>query len=355
MDSPRAGTHYPKSLGEFQAWFRTDADCLDYLEWLRWPSGFVCPACSQTGGWRLGDGRFMCSGCGRRTSATAGTIFDRTRTPLTVWFAACWHFATGKDGISALSLQRLLEIGSYQTAWAMLHRLRSVVVRPGRERLTGRVEVDETYIGGLEPGLRGGRSLQSRKALTVIAVEVQEKGLGRCRMRLVADASAASLHPFVQDCVEPGSTLVTDAWQSYVKLRDKGYKHEPRSQRAAQARGDDPGELLPAVHRIASLAKRWLLGTHQGAVESTHLEAYLDEFVFRFNRRRSRSRGMLFYRVLELAVIHNPVRYQDLIAEPRPRKALPAPPQRRGHPPSLEKPPAGRPWRNGSDKLRLDG
>ena len=142
MDHPRAGTHYPRSVGEFQAWFRTDADCLDYLEWLRWPTGFTCPGCGHNGGWRLGDGRFMCSGCGGRTSVTAGTIFDRTRTPLTVWFTACWLFATGKDGISALSLKRTLEIGSYQTAWAMLHRLRSVLVRPGRDRLAGVVEVD---------------------------------------------------------------------------------------------------------------------------------------------------------------------------------------------------------------------
>jgi len=146
-DHPRAGTHYPGSVGEFQAWFRSDADCRDYLEWLRWPTGFVCPAGGHAKGWRLGDGRFMCADCGVRSSVTAGTIFDRTRTPLTVWFTACWLFATAKDGISALSLKRTLEIGSYQTAWAMLHRFRSVLVRPGRERLRGEVEVDETYMG----------------------------------------------------------------------------------------------------------------------------------------------------------------------------------------------------------------
>jgi len=153
MERPRAGTHYPKALGDFQAWFPTDADCLDYLEWLRWPGGFICPCCGRPGGWRLGDGRYQCTGCGKRTSVMAGTIFDRTRTPLTVWFAACWHFATGKDGISALSLKRTLEFGSYQTVWAMLHRLRSVLIRPDRERLSGRIEVDETYIGGRELGL----------------------------------------------------------------------------------------------------------------------------------------------------------------------------------------------------------
>ena len=213
MRYPRAGTHYPRSVGEFQAWFRTDADCLDYLEWLRWPAGFSCPDCNDDGGWRLGDGRFMCSQCGSRTSVTAGTIFDRTRTPLTVWFNACWLFATGKDGISALSLKRTLEIGSYQTAWAMLHRLRSVLVRPGRDRLAGIVEVDETYIGGEEAGLRGGRA-PGKEVLTGIAVEIREpKGFGRCRMRPLVDASAASLHAFVTDHVELGARVITDGWQ----------------------------------------------------------------------------------------------------------------------------------------------
>ena len=287
----------------------------------------------------------MCVACGHRTSVTAGTIFDRTRTPLTVWFTACWLFATAKDGISALSLQKSLEIGSYQTAWAMLGRLRSVLVRPGRERLAGTVEVDETYIGGEEPGLRGGRA-RGKKVLTGIAVEVtQPKGIGRCRMALLADGSSASLHPFVTSHVERGATVITDAWMGYHGLAGLGYVHERRSQRAARARGDDPGELLPAVHRVASLAKRWLLSTHQGSVDEAHLQSYLDEFVFRFNRRRSRSRGLVFYRVLELAAGHQPVRYRNIVAGKRPRKIPPVPPAARGHPPSLERPPAERPWR----------
>jgi transposase-like protein len=279
---------------------------------------------------------------------TAGTIFDRTRTPLTVWFTACWLFATGKDGISALSLKRTLEIGSYQTAWAMLHRLRSVLVRPGRDRLAGVVEVDETYIGGLEVGLPGGRA-RGKKVLTGIAVEVREsRGCGRCRMLPLAEASAASLHAFVNDHVEPGTRVITDGWQGYRGLETLGYVHDRRSQRAARARGDDPGELLPAVHRVASLAKRWLLGTHQGSVDEAHLASYLNEFVFRFNRRRSRSRGMLFYRVLELAVAHDPVRYQDLIVTRRPRSVPPTPPRTHGGPPSLDRPAANRPWRANS-------
>jgi hypothetical protein len=345
VDHPRAAVHYPGSAGEFQAWFGTDADCLDYLEWLRWPRGFTCPRCGHAGGWRLGDGRFWCPGCGGRTSVTAGTIFDRTRTPLTVWFTACWLFATQKDGVSALSLQRALEIGSYQTAWAMLHRLRSVLVRPGRDRLAGTVEVDETYIGGEEPGLRGGRA-RGKKSLVGIAVEVREpKGIGRCRMAILPDASAAALHPFVTGHVEPGARVITDAWQGYHGLAGLGYAHERRSQRAARARGQDPSELLPAVHRVASLAKRWLLGTHQGSVGEAHLASYLDEFTFRFNRRRSRSRGLVFYRLLELAAGHNAIRYHELIARRQPRADPAAPPGTRGHPPSLERPPANRPWR----------
>jgi transposase-like protein len=344
---PRGGVHYPRSVGEFQVWFRTDADCLDYLEWVRWPRGFVCPGCGRSGCWRLGDGRIMCAACGRRTSVTAGTIFDRTRTPLTVWFAACWSFATAKDGISALGLQKALEIGSVQTAWAMphQHRLRSVLVRPGRDLLAGTVEVDETYIGGEEPGLRGGRA-RGKKSLVGIAVEVKEpRGIGRCRMAILPDASAAALHPFVTGHVQPGARVITDAWMGYHGLAGLGYVHERRSQRAARARGDDPGKLLPASHRVASLAKRWLLSTHQGSVEEAHLQSYLDEFVFRFNRRRSRSRGLVFYRLLELAAGHDPVRYRDIVAGKRPRKIPPTPPAKRGHPPSLERPPAERPWR----------
>ena len=342
---PQAGRHYPRSIGELQSWFASDGDCLDYLEWLRWPEGFVCPRCGNPGGWAVADGRYKCASCDGRTSVTAGTLFDRRRTPLTVWFTACWMFASQKDGVSALSLQRSLEIGSYQTAWAMLHRLRSVLVRPGRDRLSGTVEVDETYFGAEEAGLSGGRA-KGKKVLVGVAVERREPtGYGRCHLVILKDGSAESLHPFISAHVEPGATVITDGWNGYSGIDKLGYGHERRSQRAAAARGEDVGALLPGVHRVASLAKRWHLGTHQGRVDDAHLQAYLDEFSFRFNRRRSASRGLAFYRLLKLAVDHDPVRYRQLVANPKAKPVPPSPPEWRGNPPSLDRPRASRPWR----------
>ncbi len=292
----------------------------------------------------------MCSECGLRTSASAGTIFDCTRTPLTVWFTACWLFATQKDGISALALQRALGIGSYQTAWAMLHRLRWVLVRPGRELLQGGVEVDETYIGGVEAGLAGGRAV-GKKVLVGIAVErVEPRGFGRCRMAWLLDASGETLRTFLTDHVQQGATVITDGWQPYRPATKDLYTHE----RVVQP-GTKADELLPGVHRIASHVDHWLLGTHQGAVDESHLSLYLDEFVFRFNRRHSRIRGMVFYRVLELAASHDPVRYRELCLNPRPSTTHRSPPATRGQPASLDRPPANRPWRNAPHQLRLDG
>lgn len=314
---------------------------MDYLEWLRWPDGFACPECGHAGAWGLADGRYECRECHERSSVTAGTIFDRTRTPLTVWFMACWLFSSQKDGISALSLKRALEIASNQTAWAMLHRLRSVLVRPGRERLRGEVEVDETFVGGEEPGLRGGRQ-KGKKVLVGVAVErEQPKGFGRCRMAPIPDASAETLRSFLVENVEPGARVITDGWRSYSGATKGLYVHEP----LVGAGGADASRLLPGVHKISSLAKRWLLGTHQGSVDEAHLASYLNEFVFRFNRRRSRSRGLVFYRVLELAVAHDPIRYREIVARPSPGKARRPPPGTRGRPPTLERRRARRPWR----------
>ena len=257
MAEVRGGLHYPRSIGEFQAWFRTDADCLDYLEWLRWPHGFECAKCDGVGGWRTGDRRIMCAACGHRTSVTAGTIFDKTRTPLTVWFTACWSFATAKDGISALSLQRSsLEIGSYQTAWAMLARFRSVLVRPGRERLNGTVEVDETYIGGEEPGLAGGRA-QGKKVLTGIAVEVSEpKGIGRCRMALLEDGAAAAWSSTVCSSLRPVTSRCATA--TSLPGTSHGRPHQCRLLRAGirRASTESPPGVRGAL-RICHTPAKW--------------------------------------------------------------------------------------------------
>jgi len=273
----------------------------------------VCPGCGQAGGWRTGRDLWMCQACRRTTSVTAGTIFEGTRTPLRTWFAACWYVTSQKHGTSALGLKQALSLGSYQTAWAILHKLRRAMVRPGRERLGGLVEIDESYVGGEEEGVAGRET--DRKAIVAIACEVREpRGFGRVRLRRIEDVSGASLVPFVRDSVEPGSVVHTDGWGGYNGVVEAGYEHE---RTVISATGDPAHVSMPAVHRVASLLKRWLLGTHQGAVSNEHLDAYLGEFTFRFNRRSSRRRGLLFHRLLEQAVITDPAPYRALVAQPR--------------------------------------
>lgn len=336
---------YPASYADVRAWYPTDAACLDYLDWLRWPDGFRCPLCRGETAWKLPDGRWSCGRCGRRVSATAGTIFHGTRTPLTVWFAAAWMLVSQKHGISALGLKRTLGIGSEQTAWAMLHRYRTAMVRPGRDRLTGVVEVDETFFGGPEPGRRGRGALG--KALVAIAAEQRGRGLGRCRMQIIDDAKAGTLREFLLGHISPGEIVITDGWASYAPACEGRYEHRPEPVAPSELQAH---ELLPGVHRVASLAKRWLLGTHQGGVKPAHLQAYLDEFTFRFNRRRSGSRGMLFYRLLEQAVQSPPRTYRSLVADPgaRGRQLTPPGPDKRVRPPSLAGEPQDRPWRKSS-------
>jgi len=307
---------YPRTLREFESRFATDEACREYLASLRWPNGFVCPKCCSSGAWWTERGLRMCSACGHQVSVTAGTIFQDTRTPLTLWFRAIWWVVSQKNGASALGMQRVLGLGSYRTAWTWLHKLRRAMVRPGRERLSGDVEVDETFVGGVHPG--GGRRHIGKKALVVLAAEVRGRAIGRIRMRRIADSSAESLLPFVQDAVEPGSTVITDGLQSYRGLPKLGYSHD---RRVLLGSGESADALLPRVHRAASLLKRWLLGTHQGAVSREHLDYYLDEFTFRFNRRASRHRGKLFYRLLEQAVAVDPAPYAAMVRGVRgPRK-----------------------------------
>lgn len=254
-------------------------------------------------------GLMKCCVCGYQASVTAGTIFHRSHLPLQTWFRAMWWVTNQKHGVSALGLQRLLGLGSYKTAWSCLQKLRRAMVRPGRDRLTGEMEVDETFVGGVEKG--GGRRHLGNKALIVVAAQVDGQGIGRIRMRRIPDSSAEHLLAFVKDAVEPGSKVITDGWAGYAGLREAGFRHRVRT------RGPNPeraSKLLPRVHRVASLLKRWLLGTHQGAVSRQQLDYYLDEFTFRFNRRTSKSRGKLFYRLVQQAVAIEPIPFSKLIA-----------------------------------------
>ena len=303
-------------------WFHSEQACLDYLEQLRWPKEFICPACGVIGSSPLktSRNRLVCQSCKHQTSVTAGTIFDKTRTPLKVWLAAAWYITNQKHGVSALGLQRVLGLGSYQTAWAMLHRFRRAMIRPGRDLLKGLVEVDETYIAIGDKARPVGakrRNPHTPKTLVVIAVEMMEpKGFGRIRLRRITDASEGQVMPFVKDVIEPGATVHTDGSAAYRSLTDEGYGH----QRTVMLGSETPAHVsMPGVHRVAALIQRWLLGTHQGAVQPAKLDHYLDEFVFRFNRRKSLSRGMLFYRLLEQAVVTAPVTYRNVVA---PQKML---------------------------------
>ncbi len=306
---------YPRTLRELDARFATEQACREYLARLRWGQEFVCPACDGTEAWPTERGLWMCAACGHQASVIAGTIFQGTRTPLSVWFRAIWWVVSPKNGASALGLQRVLGLGSYRTAWTWLHKLRRAMVRPGRDRVSEEVEVDETLVGGLEAG--GGRRHLGKKALVVIAAEVRGRAIGRIRMQRVADASADSLLMFVQHAVQPGSVVITDGLQSYRRLPKRGYRHD---RRVLLGRGESAEAVWPRVHRVASLIKRWLLGTHQGGVSREHLDYYLDEFTFRFNRRTSRHRGKLFHRLLEQAVAVGPVPYAAMVKGIRGRK-----------------------------------
>ena len=308
---PVAGEYYPRTYQEFLEWFADEPACRRYLARCRWPDGFECAQCGgKTEPWTTARGYLHCRHCGSEISVTAGTIFERTRMPLRTWFAAIWFVTSQKDGASALGLQRVLGLGSYQTAWTWLHKMRSAMVRPGRDQLRGSIEVDETYIGGSHAGGKRGRGSES-KEIVVIAVEVYSpKGFGRVRMRRIPDVSGNSLVPFVGEVVEKESEILTDGWSGYNELSKHGYQHKKI---VLSDTGDPAHVSMPGVHRVAALLKRWLLSNHQGSVSAKHLDYYLDEYTFRFNRRTSRSRGMLFYRLIEQAMMTAPLSYRQIV------------------------------------------
>ena len=316
-EAPIAGAHYPRDWNQYLDWFPDEESCRDYLERLRWPNGFYCTRCGVIAEpFRLSRGRLMCRDCRYQATITAGTIFEKTRTPLKTWFAAIWYITSQKNGVSALGLRRILGFGSYQTAWAMLHRLRRAMVRPDRELLRGTVEVDEIFLGGPRRGTKRGQERSARlidpklNAIVAVAVEIHHpKGFGRIRLQQIEDKSETSLVPFICEEIQQWSTVRTDGSPAYRAVKKNSYKHVP----VVQLGSDDlPHKSMPGVHRVASLLKRWLLGTLQGSVHSSHLNYYLDEFTFRFNRRYSKSRGLLFYRLLEQAVVTPPTTYQDI-------------------------------------------
>lgn len=300
---------YPRTLIEFENQFSTEEQCRDYLFHIRWPDGFHCPRCGSSKAWPCEGSLFKCSSCAYKVSIIVGTIFQGTHLPLGIWFRAIWWIVSQKNGASALNLQKILGLGSYKTAWSLLHKLRRAMVRPGRESLSGVIEVDETYIGGMEDGVRGRKT--EKKSLVVIAAEKNGTGIGRIRMKQVKNASSESLHTFIEESIEPGSILHTDGWEGYSGVEKKGYRHKVT---VIRKRKESASTLLPHVHRVASLLKRWLLGTHQGAVRNQHLEDYLDEFTFRFNRRTSKVRGKLFYRLLQQSVLIEATSFKNIIS-----------------------------------------
>jgi transposase-like protein len=300
---------YPDTIREFFHMFPDEKTCLNYLIDLRWPTGYQCPACHQASTpWHESRNRLACPRCRHKVTVTAGSIFDKTRTPLTTWLEAAWHVTTAKNGLSAKTLERTIGT-SYHVAWMMLQRFRVAMVNSERTALTGTVEVDETFVGGEEHGGKRGRGTD--KDIVVIAVEVKDgKGFGRTRMRHIPDASEASLRPFIRDSLSSDATLVTDAWRGYNNVSDDGYTREIKN----LSDSDDCAHVhMPGVHRLASLLKRWILGTHQGSVSGRHLQAYLEEYTFRFNRRNARSRGLVFKRLIEHSLLTKPITQADIV------------------------------------------
>ena len=300
---------FPKNLAELEKRFSSEDACRKYLYSLRWQDGFICPRCGCRKEWKMSNGLLLCSGCRRQVSVIQDTIFQDSHLPLTTWFRAIWHVCVQKNGASALGLQRALGLGSYETAWMCLHKLRKAMVRPGREKLGGSVEVDETFLGGEKPGKRG-RGAEG-KTLVLIAAEQKGENIGRIRLAHINDASSKTINAALSNMVEPGSIITTDNWSGYSRLKDIRCEH--KIVRSFSSVGED---LLPRCHRVASLMKRWIMGTLQGSLSEKHLPDYLNEFTFRFNRRASASRGKLFYRLAQMSVQVKATPYAKIIKTP---------------------------------------
>jgi transposase-like protein len=309
----------PDDLPSFLARFGTDEQCREYLFRARWPDGFRCASCGHDRAWAMRS-RLVheCAACGKQHSLLAGTLFEQTKTGLARWFLAIFLVTSSKGGISAMALKRQMGFGSYPTAWTWLHKIRRAMVRPARERLSERVEADETYVGGPKPGRPGRGAAGKIKVAGAVETgrgQVRGRRLGRLRLAVVSDVSARSLEGFLGQNVAKPASVVTDGWSGYAGLDAAGYAHEPLN---LSATWGDAALRLPAIHLVFGLAKRWLLGTHHGAVGKKHLPAYLDEFVFRFNRRTAKTLSHRFARVIEHAVQIEPTTYRALVIQPGP-------------------------------------
>lgn len=304
------GNDFPKDLPSFEKRFCSDETCRDYLFKLKWPDGFSCPKCGRQKFWWTSKHKLHCSGCGHQASVTVGTVMENTKKPLSLWFKAIFLVAFQKSGINAVNLKNLLGFGSYQTAWSWLQKIRRAMVRQDREKLgfqVEKVQADETYVGGKKPGKRG-RGADGKYPMAV-AVEINEpKGMGRLRMRVLNNCSTYELSSFLLNNVECGTTVITDDWSGYNLAHLAGFTREIV---------EDVNEGLKCVHLAVSLFKRWLLGIHQGSVGPKNLQYYADEFVFRFNRRKSKNRMKVVSRLFEQVVKTAAVTYNELVGRIR--------------------------------------
>lgn len=300
---------YPKTQIEFEKTFATDEQCLAYLAKLRFAKGFICPRCNHNEYWTTNRGLAVCVICKYQLSVTAGTIFHKSRTPLILLFRVLWFIVAQKNGVSASGVQRILGLKKYSTAWTWLHKFLRLMVLPERKKLSGTIEVDETLVGGKRSGKRG-RGAEG-KILVIIAVEKLGRRTGRVRLSTISDASKASINLFIKNNIEKESVIITDGWKGYNDLSKMKYVRKIEDSKLKL----DDELILPKVHKIASLLKRWLLGTHQNYVSQDKLDYYLDEFTFRYNRRTSKNRGSLFFTLLQQSVIHESIKNSDIVKD----------------------------------------
>jgi transposase-like protein len=299
---------YPKNLREFDKIFSSDEACLAFIEEVRWGNGFLCQSCKGDQYWKLAPGLRRCRACRFKNYVRAGSIFDSSRLSLKTWFQAIWWVTSQKTGISALNIQKNIGLGSYRSAWLLLHKIRNAMIYADRNLLHGDVEVDEAFIGGVRSGKRG-RGAEGKQLIVIAAECAEKKRVGRIRIQRVPDASAESLEPFILANIAPGSTIHTDGWRGYNSVGSIGYKHLPRKSATL-----DPDELLPRINIVTALLKRWLLSTLHGRLDPKHMDNYFEEFIFRFNRRTSKARGLLFQRVIENSIRVEPTPYKEIIA-----------------------------------------